>query len=282
MIKLSVLTVTHNNEENIDKYLRSLLRHLPKDSKIIIVDSGSSDKTTQKINKFKNILLIESKENLGFGKGSNLAAKKADGEYLLFLNPDTQVLDDSINKLVDYLENHPEVGVVAPKLVESSGKIQPSVRKLPTILGAIKEYYFGIKNSYDFYIPQGINPVEVESVVGAAMIVRREIYQQVKGFNERYFLYFEDLDFCRKTHQLGLRIVYLPEAHIKHQIGESVKSVKQSKLSFGVRTLAHFFPIRRSGATYFQVQSGNIYHGIFKAFILRLITYLAVKSKIIC
>ena len=102
-ILLSVVTVTYNNEEIIDVYINSLLKNLPHQSEVIILDNNSTDKTPQILRARKDIKLIESKQNLGFSKGNNLAVKSAKGEYLFFLNPDTEVLDDAIRRLLSII-----------------------------------------------------------------------------------------------------------------------------------------------------------------------------------
>ena len=187
-IKLSVITVTYNNEDVINDYLTSLLGNLPLNSEIIIIDNNSTDQTREILKLKENIKLIENKENMGFSKGCNLGAKQANGEYLFFLNPDTKILDNTLNKLVEYLEENQDVGIVAPQLVEFNGRVQQSVRKSPTLFGAIKEYYFGIAESYVAYVPLGNDPVEVETVVGGAMLIGRELFKKLGGFNEKYFM----------------------------------------------------------------------------------------------
>lgn len=215
---ISVLTVTYNSEQFIERYLTSLNKHLPKNAEVIIVDSGSTDKTVKIIKKFK-VQLIESKENIGFGRGNNLAAKASSGEFLLLLNPDTELIDDSITKLLEFAQQHLEAGIVVPKLMKFDGSVQESVSKLPTIVGAIKEYYLGIKNSYKFYTPQGNEYVEVENAVGAAMLINKKIFEKAGGFDKKYFLYFEDLDLCRKVRKMGYQIIYYPKAVFKHIVG---------------------------------------------------------------
>ncbi len=246
---LSVITVTYNNGETIKEYLNSLEKFLPKNAEVIVVDNNSEDWTVGELEKDKNILLIKSSRNLGFSKANNMAVGKAQGKYLFFLNPDTKVLDDAINKLLEFAQSHENMGIVAPKLVEPSGKVQPSVRRLPSIFGAIKEYYLGVKKSFEPYVPQGDQVVDVESVVGGAMLIKRELFNKVGGFNEKYFLYFEDLELCRQVKKLGYKVYYLPDVAIIHRVGSSIS---RDKLKW----------IR---------QSEKLYHGFVKYLILYLI-----------
>ncbi len=280
MIELSIITVTYNNELTIQAYLKSLFNNLPKKSEVIIIDNASTDKTVELIKNFPRVNLITSKANLGFSKGSNLGAKKAKGEFLLFLNPDTKVLTDGIKELISFAKKNPKIGIVAPKLILKNGEAQPSVRKLPTILGVIKEYYFNIKNSFCEYVPQGKDPAEVECVYGAALMIRKDIFEKLNGFDEKFFLYYEDLDLCRRLKNLNLKIIYYPKAKIEHKVGTSSKKLSVQTLPFGLRTLAHFFPNKNTGSNYYQIRGANLYHGFVKASVIRAMIFLSVKLGI--
>ncbi len=225
-MKLSIITVTYNNEKTIGDYLTSVFKALPKDSEVIIVDSGSTDKTAEILGRDERVNLVRFEENVGYGKGNNEGVKKAQGEFLFFLNPDTKVLGNSINRLLELAEGNPEYGIVAPKLIERNGGVQPSARKLPTIIGAVKGLLLGQKDEYEAYAPQVKGPTEVEAVLGAALLMKKELFEKVGGFDRRYFMYFEDLDLCRKVRRLGLRVVYDPEAEFIHKVGSSYNENK--------------------------------------------------------
>ncbi len=253
-VKLSIIIVSYNSAKFIGKCIDSIEHNLPKNSEIIVVDSGSEDETTEILEKYKNIKLIKSQTNIGYGKGNNLGFRLSKGEYILILNPDTTVAKESVQKLLDYIDSHSEAGLVAPKLIQDNGKVQPTVRKLPTIKGALAEYYFKIKNAYEAYIPDPDSPLEVESVVGAALMIKRDVFEKIGGFDERYFMYFEDLELCRKLHNLGYKIIYLPDAVVYHKVG-------------GTQT----YPERNQ--TWIQ-KSAEIYHGRLYGFVLYLILRL--------
>ncbi len=223
-MKLSVITVSYNNESTIGEYLEDVKKNLPDDSEIIVVDNASSDKTVEVLKKDKTIKLLLNPRNLGFGQANNQAVKIALGEYLFFLNPDTRVQGEAIKKLLNYIQENSQVGIVAPKLILSTGCVQRSVRNFPTIWGAFKESLLGSKGAYDFYEINGGKPVEVESVVGAAMMISKRLLELVGGFDSRYFMYFEDLQLCKDIKKLSKKIVYLPEAEVIHVVGVSTKS----------------------------------------------------------
>ncbi len=271
---LSVVTVAYNNEKNIEDYLDALRVALPRNSEAIIIDNASSDMTVELVEKEKWLKLIKNKTNVGFGSGCNIGAKISNSEYIFFLNPDTILSPGSIDKLMNFALDHPEAGIIAPKLIGKNGKIQESVTSLPSLLGAIKEYMFGQKNAYSQYAPSGNTPVEVEAVYGAAILIKKDLFFKLGGFDEKYFLYYEDLDLCRKLRNAGLKIFYLPEVSIVHLIGQSATG--SSNLIFGIKTLANFIPLKQSGSYYYLVQGGYLYHGVIIGLLIKIIIYLGV------
>jgi N-acetylglucosaminyl-diphospho-decaprenol L-rhamnosyltransferase len=262
-MKLSVITVTYNNEETIDDYLNSVIRKLPEKSELIVVDSGSTDKTVERLRdkkqdaKDKDIRIIESEENIGYGAGNNLGAKKAQGEYLFFLNPDTKVLDDSLKKLIEFADLVVGWGIIAPRLSEDSQKVQPSVRNLPTLSGVFKEYFLGQKNKYEPYYPKGGDPVFVESVLGAAMLIKKGLFEKIGGFDEKYFMYFEDLDLCRKVQRAGLTIIYYPKAEILHKVGGSINEKKMEWIKESEKKYHGSFNFALLSLLYFLLRGKN-------------------------
>lgn len=251
MSKVSVIIISYNSEDFIEKCVSSLLKNLPRESEIIILDNASTDKTITILEKFlPQIRLIKSTENLGFAKGNNKAVKEANGEYLFFLNPDTQVKSGVINQLINFYEQTPNVGIVAPKLVMRNGQTQPSVKKLPTIWGAVKEFIFGIKNAYSEYVPEAKSPMEIEYVYGAAMLIEKNLFDKLSGFDEKYFLYYEDADLCKKVRDLGKKIYYYPGAFVMHLVGATKSKRDRYELSY---------------------ESFVKYHGILAALVLQMI-----------
>lgn len=279
-MKLSIITTTFNNEDTINNYLSSLLKNIPPQSEVIVVDNKSFDNTLEKLNEFKKITLIKNNENLGFAKACNIGALNARGEYLFFLNPDIEVVGDSISCLLSFISKDSSIGVLAPKLVLKNGDIQNSVRKLPTLSGAIKEYIFGVKSAYSEYVPESLDPIEIEAAYGAAVLIRKELFNKIKGFDERYFMYYEDLDLCRRIRNLGFKIKYYPKAVFKHEVGGSSKNAERVKIPLISRISSNFIPIRKTGSYYFQVKSASLYHGFIKAFLIHLIIYISLKLKL--
>ena len=210
---LSVLIVNYNSGTYAVDCIHSLLQQQGLALELIVLDNASQDDSLALLDKAfgKKITLIDSKENLGFGRANNLAASQATGEYLLLLNPDT-VISNSLDllKLIELLESHPEVGMVGPAIVEPrKGKNvlpryrYPASRKL--------KYTDTFKNL----------PGKIAWILGACMLIRRDVYNEIAGFDPDYFLYGEDADICLRLRQHGYQIGYCESVEITHVSGAS-------------------------------------------------------------
>ena len=195
-------------------------------TEIILVDNGSKDVSKLLKLSGKNIKLLKNDENLGFSKGNNQGIKIARGEYILLLNSDTIVKEGAINKILFYAKSSKNVGVVGARLLNNDGSIQESAMRFPTIFKTMAESWFGKKLLK--YIPKGGSPVKVEAVVGAAFLITPEALKKVGMLDERYFFYYEDLDYCRRIKKAGLEVHYLPDAEIVHLHGVAGKSIVDS------------------------------------------------------
>lgn len=250
-VKISVVIVSYNSQDFIEKCIRSVLKNLPTYAEVIVLDNFSTDKTVEILKKFiPKIKLLKSDENLGFTKGCNKAVKEAKGEYLFLLNPDTEMSEPIIDELIKFYETTVDAGIVAPKLIMPNGQIQPSVRKLPTLMGALKEYILDIKNSYSEYVPSGDKPQVVEMVYGAAWLIKKDLFDKLRGFDEKFFLYYEDVDFCKRLREIDKKVYYYPKVSIKHLVGGTKSEIDKSKLN---------------------LESAQKYHGWFGFLILQLI-----------
>ncbi len=196
---------------------------------IIFVDNASKeDESVQflkKAEREKRIILIESKKNVGFGAGNNLGFEKMKGEYVFIHNPDVTVTEDALQKMVDYLEAHPDVGLLGPKLVYYNGAVQESCRRFMTFTDLIIKRTFlhhfePWKSRFKTYLMHDFdhNKVqEVDLITGAAMMGRTDfLWRYLGGFDKRYFLFMEDFDLCQRVHQAGKKVVYYPEVALLH------------------------------------------------------------------
>lgn len=200
---------------------------------VIVVDNASTDGSPAMVAaEFPQVKLIVSSENRGFTGGNNLGLAHATGEFQLLLNPDTEVLDDALPRLVAYAQAHPDVGVIGPQLLNADGTVQASRRRFPTLdvlftestwlqalapRAALAAYYVEDR-------PDNVEQA-VDWVTGAALLVRREAIAQVGPLDEGFFMYSEELDWCHRFRDAGWRVVYWPEARIIHHEGKSSEQV---------------------------------------------------------
>jgi GT2 family glycosyltransferase len=226
---ISIIIVTWNTAkitlkciQTIDKYLNNKLNY-----EIIVVDNASSDNTKSVIaseakqSRWNNLVLIANKENSGFAKGNNLGVKQANGEYLLFLNSDMELIDNSIVDLFKYYKNNENIGIIGPKFLNPDLTPQGSVFPPQTIVNAFKEYFLNIPNAYSKYSPKINKPISIWSISGGAMLIKKDLFLKAGAWNEKYFMYFEDLDLCRAIRKLKKLIVYYPDCKVIHRHGAS-------------------------------------------------------------
>jgi len=224
MTKLSIIIINYNSSQLLKSCLNSI-RENPPDSpyEVIVSDNGSQDDSLDMIkSEFPQVKLIENQENLGFSKATNKEIDASSGEYMFVLNTDIIMLDSTLNSLIDFMDSHPEVGIVGPQLTNPDGKPQPCARPFPTrthlMLGRrsllIYVPYFKKKSASLRTISD--KPIEVDTVAGGAIMLRRKALGDVGKFDERFFLYMEDVDICRRLKQAGWKIIYNPEIKIIH------------------------------------------------------------------
>ncbi|MER3475134.1 MAG: glycosyltransferase family 2 protein [Armatimonadota bacterium] len=229
---VSVIIVNWNTRDELRECLRSLHPSLHPDvqAEIIVVDNASWDDSVAMVKReFPEVKLIENRLNEGFGKAHNRAAQVAQGRYLLLLNSDARAHPGALKQLVDYADAHPDVGIIAPKVLNPDGSLQYSCRRFPvyeaglfrnTLLGRlfpqnrfVRDY---LMTDFDH-----AHTMEVDWVSGCAMMIRRETWHQLGGFDEQFFMYCEDVDLCWRAHEAGWKVVYHPDAVVTHAIGRS-------------------------------------------------------------
>ncbi|UCG23142.1 MAG: glycosyltransferase family 2 protein [Chloroflexota bacterium] len=260
-LDLSIIIVSWNVRELLADCLRSVDENRGRlDLEVIVVDSASNDGSPETVrDEFPWVRLHACPENVGFPRGNNLAMRMAYGRYLLLLNPDTVVLDDALTQMLTYLEDHKDVGVVGGQLLNADGTIQSSRRRFPTLITAVFESTWlqshaptdVLRRFYMEDIADDMS-VEVDWLVGACLMVRREVILDVGLMDEAYFMYSEELDWCRRIKEAGWRIVYLPAAHIVHYIGQSSdQAVTERHINFQRAKLRYFSKYHGPRATGF-------------------------------
>lgn len=220
-MEISIIIVNYKTPELTRAAIASIKKYPPKVSyEIIIIDN--------------------SKDNVGFARGNNKGIRKAKGKFVLLLNSDTEVKMGSIDKLYEFAKSHPDAGAVAPKLLNPDGSIQASCFKLPTVFKASEKY-----------APKNNQVVDV--AVMAAFLITPECLQRVGLLDEKYFMYFEDFDYCRRIKAAGLKVYYLADAEIVHIHGAS------------------------RGANKLLIESAKKYHGVLGYYIQTFILWLGQK-----
>ncbi|MCA9980557.1 MAG: glycosyltransferase family 2 protein [Anaerolineales bacterium] len=274
---LSIIIVSWNVCDLLRDCLRSIYDtadNLALTLEIIVIDSASSDNTVAMVQtEFPAVRLQACAENVGFPKGNNIGLEMANGRYLFLLNPDTVVQPGALQTLVAYLEQNTAVGMVAPQLLNDDGTVQSSRRRFPTLATGFWEStwlqpYAPAHILRDYYmtdLPDNTT-AEADWVQGAAMLIRREVYEEVGGMDEAYFMYSEELDWCRRIRQAGWPIVYLPPAQVTHYQGKSSEQAStQRHINFNRAKLRYF----------------RKYHGRVSAFALRLFLLLNYAAQLL-
>jgi len=233
---LSLIIVTYNSQDFIAECLRSVERARAKvkdmgrdegqEVETIVVDNASTDRTVEIVKQFGWVHLICNRKNLGFAAGINRGAREARGEWLLLLNPDCVVEENAFAELHKFVQTCDlQIAVIGLQLLNPDGTLQPSGRKFPKVwefVLALLGFHRWAETRWfegrDFTQVQ-----EVDEVSGAALAIRRKVFEQVGGMDESFFLFFEELDLCRRVKNAGWKTVYLPSAKVKHHWGASVK-----------------------------------------------------------
>ncbi|MFH1286286.1 MAG: glycosyltransferase family 2 protein [Candidatus Magasanikbacteria bacterium] len=234
---LSIITVTWNAEKEIGRQIQSVFSGCKNiDCEIIISDNGSSDSTVELIRKqFLEVVVIENKENIGFGAANNRCVQIAKGEFILFLNPDMKVEEGSLDTIIDWMRIHSSIGIASPKLIDENGNFNwdASPRRFPKVweqVALILKLPHLFPKILDSYYMRDLDPdkeQEVDSVRAAFIIVRRELIERLGwAFDPRYFIWFEDVDICRECKKNGFKLVYTPVISCIDYVGQSFKKRK--------------------------------------------------------
>lgn len=236
-IPLSIIIVTFENQDHIEATLDSL-PWTALSLQLLLIDNRSSDRTRERIDTFRrahpsfDITTIYNRSNLGYARAVNQGLRLAGGEFLALLGPDASLKDDAADRLIGYLKAHPDVGVVAPQLVDARGCIRPSCRRLPTVRDLLLEL-----SALPRLFPRRCVPAwkmpdfdhrsrrEVEQPEASCVFIRRDVIEEVGGMDPRFPIFFNDVDWCRRVGEAGWRIVFLPDAQAVHEGGGSVRQV---------------------------------------------------------
>ncbi|MGD1087964.1 MAG: glycosyltransferase family 2 protein [Verrucomicrobiota bacterium] len=227
---VSVIIPTRNTSALTAKAVRSVLGGNHRVAvEIIVVDNGSNDETATALpREFPTLRLICSGSNLGFSRACNLAAKQATGEFLLLLNSDVQLARDALSQAVEWMRVNPDYAVAGAQLLNPDDSRQNSIANFPTLATELLNKSL-LRRLWPKKFPgketEFREPVEVETIVGAFMLIRKSVWAALGGLDERFFFFFEETDFCRQARRKNFRIIHLPNVRIWHGQGQTAKQV---------------------------------------------------------
>lgn len=255
-MKLSIIVNHYRTPEVLRNCLNSVKEDLKEagfDWELIVTDSATIEKTTEMMaSEFPEVLFIPAVENIGFGKSINIALAQAQGEYLFIINADI-VIDEKgvIKSMLGYMAEHPEIGMLGPKLWNINNTWQQSAFRFYTPMTVAYRRTFlgktpmGKKNLDEFLMKdvfagkEVTEPIPVDWLMGSAMMVRSKDLEKVGGFDERYFMYFEDVDWARSFWENGLKVVYYPKVTMYHYHFQSSKKSSILKSAFNKYARIH-------------------------------------------
>ena len=280
MLDLTVVIVSWNVRDLLRRCLNSILgapTAAPFGTEIIVVDNASTDGSAEMVRaEFPNVKLIANRENRGFTAANNQGLALGRGRHMLLLNPDTEVLDNALVTMVRYMDEHPQVGALGPRLQYPDGSLQSSRRRFPTFATALlestvlQEWWPDNQILHRYYMADtdddDIQPVDW--VVGACLLTRRQVYEQVGGLDEAFFMYSEELDWCRRIKNAGWEIAYLHTAAVIHHEGKSSEQVVPARH-------IHF---QSSKVRYFRKHHGALQAGMLRWFLLGTYLYQAARE----
>lgn len=235
---LSIITVPWNVKDLVRKNFENVFKNTAGiEFEVISVDNDSKDGTTEMIQKeFPQVKAIFNNYNAGFAKANNQGIKIAKGRYVLLLNPDMQVQAGTLQKMVAWMDAHPEAGVAGCKLIKEDGTIVPHVRHYPglfdqvMIILKIPHFFPKVLDHYMWRDFDYTREQVVDSIRGSFFMIRREVIEKISGLDETYFLWFEEVDFCKQVAASGYKVMYTPVTECVDHVGRSFAQVPTGKL----------------------------------------------------
>ena len=285
--QVSVIIVNWNTKDLLRDCLGSIYANTHSvPFEVIVVDNNSKDLSVDMVKRdFPEVILVENDKNCGFAKANNIGASKASGRYLLLLNSDTLIMDKCIKRMVECFEQDKSVGIVGAQLVRPNGRYQRSFFEFPSLKSELKKAFFVHYISRGRVKPKLINSSnfdtlrEVEQIPGTAMMIDRDFFRKLEGFDESYFMYAEDADLCFRARLFGKKVVLCAEAHVVHYGSKSTEQWPDRLLKCKIRNYNLFF---RRHYPLFKYFSFGIIHLIeyLNGVLLSLILAIFRKGKI--
>lgn len=250
---LSAIIVVFNHKNYLERCLNSLVRELKNigESEIRVIDNHSTDGSTQLIKRQfgKKVKLVCHKENLGFARACNKGIRAAKGKYILILNPDTEITRGSLKSMINALEKE-SIGCLVPRLINPDGSLQYSIRRFPRLITVIARrtplrliHLFEKQN--EFHLMKDVDHsqmIAIDWALGGCVLTKRQIFGKIGYFDEKFFLYCEDIDWFYRLRKQGLTAFYYPKASIiHHHIAKSDKKLLSRESFYHFKSLCYFF-----------------------------------------
>ncbi|MEW6535977.1 MAG: glycosyltransferase family 2 protein [Candidatus Auribacterota bacterium] len=288
-IKVSIIIINYNTVDLLKKCLSSIKQYCTRDdTEIIVVDNNSHDNSVAMVqSEFPDVVLIASKTNLGFVKGNNLAAKQAKGQYVLLLNSDTELTEDGIDGIIDFMDKTPDAGVIGGKILFPNKTLQLSCRRFSLYLSEFINQTTGLVkgiNPFASYIKMkhldyGKSHI-IDWVSGAYMLIRKDLINEIGLFDDEIFMFCEDMDLCKRVYNHGYSVYYFPGSTIIHYHGATAKKNPSRSIFYSFWSSSIYFRKHRGtrSAAFYKRTVFITWH-LLKAFLI-LLGYISKSSKI--
>lgn len=273
---IAIIIVSWNSKEDLCYCLKSVYERMGEVSfEVTVVDNASTDGTQDMVKKeFPMVRLIANRENVGFGRACNQAARICEGKYLLFLNPDTKIIQVDFEELSNQFKAKTDIGAIVPVTYDGNGNLRyKNLRTIPRIRDVMNSCLFHNLLTFKDSIPSSLSDMQVHAYPsGSCFLMKSSVFERLGGFDENYFLFFEDADLGVRMGQIGLKIISHPEFKITHFGGSStIKNIKLRDIS-GHKSALYFFKKTAGAKGYYPVKL------ILIAGIISETIYLTIRS----
>jgi len=260
-MKLSIIIISWNTKELLAQCLASIYAYPPPEPfEIVVVDNGSRDGSAAMVTRnYSQVHLIRNEDNRGFAQANNQGILASRGHYLLLLNPDTEVHANALATLIRFLDDHADAGAVGARLLNADGSLQHSCSPAPTLLNEWLHLFHLDRERRQGMATWDISkPRQVDTLLGACLMVRREAVDEIGLLDESYFMYSEEVDFCYRLRRAGWRLYWIPQAEVVHYGGQSTRQIATEM----------FLQLYRNKLLYFRKHYGRPGAWIYKLILL--------------
>jgi GT2 family glycosyltransferase len=264
--------VNYNSQDTLKKCIDSLLAEdIQKINKIIVVDNDSKDNSEKFLLDYDGVNLISLEENVGFARGCNIGATYSESEYIFFLNPDTVIQNSNLEKMLLAFKENNRLGIVGPKIYNSDGSFTKTCRNFPNLKNFLVHQFSLDKlfKNHVWIIDQDSSSSSsiVPTIIGAAFMVRKDIFDKLKGFDEDYFVYFEEVDFCYRANVIGYNSLFLSTSKLIHIGNITTEAVPTRILSYSIMSRLIYFKKHRPYYEYILI----LIYSLLIEFIIRFL-----------